>query len=179
MKAFKDKKGFTLIELLAVIVVLAIVMVLAITTVLPLMNSTQENAFILEANNARDAASNVITLININQVGDFNLTEGVDYQVNNDRTKYCFSLKKLAETGLWKKNLDAVTVPEGSPSGTKAEYEGKVIVTSGTNGYTYHIKMHNSNYYVDQDAPAKVDAEGFTTYGSQSDFSCKASDVGE
>lgn len=173
MKTFENKNGFTLIELLAVIVVLAIVMVLATTTVLPLMSDTQVNAFILEANNARDAASNVMTLISIGNTNDLNLTAGDDYRVNTANTKYCFSLKKLVEAGLWKKNIESVTPKDG-----KTEYEGKVIVTTSagaTNNYTYRVVMHNSNYYIDHTGTAKSGDQ--VKFSTQTGFICKTTDV--
>ncbi len=51
-----NKKGFTLIELLAVIIVLAVVTLLAVQAILPQVDKARKNAFVVEANNAIEAA---------------------------------------------------------------------------------------------------------------------------
>ena len=174
MKAWNNKNGFTLVELLAVIVVLAIVTVLATTTFLPLMDVTKKSAFAEEANAARESATNVMTLIanGFFQSGE----EGKDYQ--DSETKTCISLKKMAEEGLYDKDIEFF---EGSP----AEYEGKVIVTkkdSSSNNYKYKLIMHNSNYIVEKEGKVANDDENVKEYKSgdkdSSYFECSASDVG-
>lgn len=170
MKTFKDRKGFTLIELLAVIVVLAIVMVLATTTVLPLMSTARRNSFVLEANAARETASQVMSLIAINSTSDLQLPKdnNADYQVNADKTTYCFSLKQLAKTGLWKKDLRYLEAKEGTP-----EYEGKVIVTTDSenpNKYNYQVIMHNASLYVN--ATRTVVEGDVGNYKTQKGFGC-------
>ena len=171
MKAWKNKNGFTLIELLAVIVVLAIVTVLATTTFLPLMNVSIKKAFVTEANAARESASNIMTLISN---GFFESGEaGKDYQ--NSETKTCISLKRMAEEGLFDKDME---IFEGNP----AEYEGKVIITKkddkSSNNYTYKVKMHNDTLYVDKEG--KVSESDVVDYNSSSHtgFNCTATDVG-
>ena len=173
MKAWKNKNGFTLIELLAVIVVLAIVTVLATTTLLPLMNVSIKKAFITEANAARDSASNVMALISN---GFFESGEtGKDYQ--NSETKTCISLKRMAEEGLYVKDMDFF---EGNP----AEYEGKVIVTkkdSASSNYKYKVIMHNDKYFVEKEGKVAEDDVNVKEYKAgdkdSSYFECSASDV--
>ena len=174
MKAWKNKNGFTLIELLAVIVVLAIVTVLATTTFLPLMNVSIKKAFVTEANAARESASNIMTLISN---GFFESGEaGKDYQ--NSETKTCISLKRMAEEGLFDKDMEFF---EGNP----AEYEGKVIVTKKDNAssnYKYKVVMHNDKYFVEKEGKIVNDDESVKEYQSgdkdSSYFECSASDVG-
>ena len=173
MKTMKNKKGFTLIELLAVIVVLAIVAVLATTTMLPLMNKAFENGFVTEANAARESAGNVMTLIT---QGYFEPGEpGKDYQ--NSETKTCISLKRMAEEGIFDKDMEFF---EGSP----AEYEGKVIVTkkdSESGNYKYKVIMHNDKYIVEKESKINNNDDAVKEYNSgdkdSSYFECSASDV--
>ncbi len=149
MKGIKNnKKGFTLIELLAVIVVLAIVMVLATTTVLPLMNDAKKNSFAIEATDAINAATDLVTILPLNTISldpysskpaDYNLTPNA---AAGTRT-YCFSLKLLAEVGIYKKDISYF-------NGTTPEYEGrvKVIENLNTNQYTYELEMRNANFEI-------------------------------
>ena len=51
-----NRKGFTLIELLAVIIVLAVVTLLAVQAILPQVDKARKNAFVVEVNNAIEAA---------------------------------------------------------------------------------------------------------------------------
>ncbi len=177
MKTFKEKKGFTLIELLAVIVVLAIVMVLAVTTVLPLLSSSRKQAFILEANNAKETTSQIMSLIAIDVTEDLNLSTGNDYQASADGTKKCFTLKKLAETQLYKKDAKYF-------DGPNPEYAGKIVVTTEgeTNRYTYTIYMRNKSLYINGAKGTVVETD-VNSYAQESDisgieFNCKPSDVG-
>ena len=172
MKTLKNKNGFTLIELLAVIVVLAIVTVLATTTMLPLMNRAIASGFVDEANAARESAADVMTLISINS---FNVPaeENSDYRENGN--KVCISLKLMAQEGLYDKDIEFFDEE-------KPEYEGKVIITkkdASSNNYTYKIKMHNADYYVEKEG--KVKEEDAVEYNSSAhtDFGCTATDVGE
>ena len=152
-----NNKGFTLVELLAVIVVLAVVMVLATTTVLPYMTKSTKNAFAIEANGAIDAAQNAISLISVGTISlptndeDFNKSETTEGGVTT--TTYCFSLKKLVELGIWKKDLDDVT-------GDNPIYEGTVVATetSTSKAYSYAVQMHNKDLYVNN-AAGTVDGE--------------------
>ncbi len=90
MGNLKDKKGFTLIELLAVIVILGIVTVIGATTILPYIQNAGKDAFNDEANNVIDAASQAVSLIQINSITD-NYTA-----ITNG---YCFTLKNLSDLG--------------------------------------------------------------------------------
>ncbi len=178
MKTFKDRRGFTLIELLAVIVVLAIVMVLATTTVLPLMTSARKKTFVLEANAARETASQVVSLIAIGTTDGLNIegSKAADYQANADKTAYCFSLKFLAKTGLWKKDLKYVDDKDGTVT---PEYEGKVVVksdSSDSNKYTYTITMHNKSLYIPS-INGTVEEKNVENYGTQDGFGCTENDV--
>jgi len=139
MKTLKENKGFTLIELLAVIVVLAIVMVLATTTVLPYMANARKESFALEANTAKDAASQAVSLILIGSVKD-----------NYTKTSngYCFTIKNLVDLGLFEKE--------------DANYKGVVQVTQTNNAFTYLVKMKNSQYYVTQSSSGNVEASHVT-----------------
>ncbi len=156
MKGIKNnKKGFTLIELLAVIVVLAIVMVLATTTVLPLMNDAKKNSFAIEATDAINAASTLVTILPLNTAANLDKyrdTNGnpktdtkADFNMLSDGGKrgYCFSLKLLVDTGIYKKDMSYFT-------GATPEYEGRVIVIENLNNnqYTYKLDMHNANFEI-------------------------------
>lgn len=153
MKALKEKKGFTLIELLAVIVVLAIVMVLATTTVLPYMTKATNNAFAIEANAAVDAASQAMSLIQIGSIAGSELVDATKYSksatTDEDTgvttTTYCFTVEKLVELGLWKKDISEVQTGEGKTP----TYSGTVTVTalSNSKSYTYNVQMHNGDLY--------------------------------
>ena len=125
MKGIRNKKGFTLIELLAVIVVLAIVMVLATTTVLPYMANARKDSFALEANTAKEAASQAVSLIMVGAVKD-----------NYTKTSngYCFTIQNLRDLGLFDKD--------------DANYQGVVKVVKTNNAFTYKIQMKNADYYV-------------------------------
>jgi len=166
MKGLRNKKGFTLIELLAVIVVLAIVMVLATTTVLPYMGKAANKAFATEANGVIDAASQAITLMSIGTIDE--PTTGADYSKTETTsgsvttTKYCFSLKKLVELGIWTKDLDSV-------NGTTPDYAGTVVATktSSSNAYSYAVEMHNKDLYVKSTA-GTIDEEEVKDYSSTS-----------
>ena len=143
MKNLKEKKGFTLIELLAVIVVLAIVMVLAATTVLPYMTSARQESFALEANAAKDAASNAVSLIMIGELDSSNYTETKDGSGNV--TGYCFTIKNLKDAGLFEKDDD--------------KYTGVVKVSKTSNAYTYLVEMQNDEFFVKQTAAGDVKTE--------------------
>ena len=144
MKGLKENKGFTLIELLAVIVVLAIVMVLAVTTVLPYMNKARKEAFALEANAAKDAASNAMSLIMIGSLTDnYKFTAGnkTDSNNTNDNDKYCFTIENLKAAGLYEKD--------------DTNYKGTIIVEQKTDKtYEYTVNFKNAQYYV---TDSKVD----------------------
>ena len=174
MKTFKNTKGFTLIELLAVIVVLAIVMAIAVTSVLPAMTSARKEAFALEANNAMETASNILSLYNLGILDKPG--KGTDYQEGNN--KYCFSLKYLSETGYLDKKSEYF-------AGDTPEYAGKVIVeTSGdgmTGKYTYTITMHNNLYKV-TNIKGSVDSkkttiDNYASSEAKTAYECAATDV--
>jgi len=158
MKGLENKKGFTLVELLAVIVVLAIVMVLATTTVLPYMTKSTNNAFAIEANGAIDAASQAMSLISIGSIpvtendADFSKEVTTDAEGNVTGTKYCFSLKKLVDLGLLKKDVDEVN--------KGGNYAGTVVVTETTTSkaFSYAVEMHNKDLYV-KNSSGTVDGE--------------------
>jgi len=145
-KVLKGKKGFTLIELLAVIVVLAIVMVLAATTVLPYMSNARKDAFALEANTARKAAANAVSLINAGAV-----------KTNYTKTAngYCFTIADLKALGLFEKDYS-----EGEKANDVSddEYVGVVEVTQSANAFTYLVKMKNSDFYVSQTTAGDIKA---------------------
>lgn len=139
MENLKNKKGFTLIELLAVIVVLAIVMVLATRAILPGIGNVSKDAIATEANMFVDAASDAISLISIGSITSSNLgANGTDYSKvedsANDTTTYCFTLKKLVDLGLVKKDLE--------------DYAGSVVVKRTGTKYVYTIAMHNKDLEV-------------------------------
>jgi len=163
----RNRKGFTLIELLAVIVVLAIVMVLATSTILPLLSSARTSSFALEANNAIDAASQAVSLIQLG-TSTIDTTESGDYKrtVTDTSTTYCFSLKKLIQYGLLKKD-------EKSLGATK--YEGTVTVTApkNSNQYTYAVSMHSSNFYVN--STGNVEESNVNEWSSSSTVTLKTS----
>lgn len=127
MKVLKSRKGFTLIELLAVIVVLAIVMVLATTTVLPYMSNSKKDAFVIEANTAREAAAQAVSLITIGSVTD-------NYKKTTDG--YCFTIENLKALGLFTKG--------------DSSYGGIVTVKQSGNKYIYQVEMQNGTFYVKQ-----------------------------
>ena len=130
MKNLKEKKGFTLIELLAVIVILAIVSVIGATTVLPYIQNATGRAFAVEANHAKDAASNAVALDNIGALKD-NITGYTGGET--DKYTYCFTLKQLVDAELWTK--DSAEVGTG-------KYEGTVKVVKESSGaYTYTVSM--------------------------------------
>ena len=134
MKGLKENKGFTLIELLAVIVVLAIVMVLAVTTVLPYMTQARKEAFALEANTAKDAASSAMSLIMIGSLDE-------DYYVSYEDGSYCFTIENLMKAGLYEK--------DAKDENDNYVYQGIVKVTqSEDKAYTYEVSLKNDQYYV-------------------------------
>ncbi len=167
MNAIKNKKGFTLIELLAVIVVLAIVMVLATTTVLPYMENARMKTFAVEANEAINAASEVMTLKVIGSITPTDLGEnGDDYQSYTDGN-YCFSLTKLVDLGIWKKDKKDIGADH---------YEGyvQVITSNPSKAYVYKVKMHNESLYITngEGGTATEDMVKDWTKGSEGDFVC-------
>ena len=145
MKNMKGKKGFTLIELLAVIVVLAIVSVLGASLILPALADARKNAFVSEANNFLDAASQGISLIQVGSITNAELTAvGSDYKLTTgDTTKtYCFTLNGLIKLGLFDKKLNS--------EGKVPDYNGKVVVTvtEGSKQYIYNTTFSNKDFYV-------------------------------
>ncbi len=141
MEKKNKKKGFTLIELLAVIVVLAIVSVLGASIILPALADARKNAFVSEANNFLEAASNGVSLIQVGQItkSDYE-TAGVTY---NDTTKtYCFNLTSLIKLGLFDKKTDS--------NGVVPDYNGavQVVASSGSTRWNYTTSFSNKNFYV-------------------------------
>ena len=139
MGFLKEKKGFTLVELLAVIVILAVVTVIGATTVLPYIQNAQKDAFKDEANYVIDAATNAISLIQLNESG----TTGNYTELTGTTKGYCFTLKNLVDMGLWTKDSGSLGTDEG-------QYRGTVVAERGDNtkGYTYKVEMTNGKYYV-------------------------------
>lgn len=123
-----NKKGFTLVELLAVIVVLAVVMVLATTTILPYMTDSRKNSFAIEANEAKNAAADAVSLI---QIGTIKTSEAQAYEVTGG---YCFDLTDLNTLGLWTKG--------------DTSYKGKVVVKKEESKYTYTVSIQNTEFEV-------------------------------
>ena len=140
MKNKGNKKGFTLIELLAVIVVLAIVAVLGAGLVLPALSSARKNAFIVEANNAIDAASRAVSYY---QIGTLTATEITSaggkytYSATSD-DEFCFTLQSLVTLGVFdKKDLTG--------------YSGTIkvkIPKSNNKAFTYTTSMKNSDFAI-------------------------------
>lgn len=87
------KNGFTLIELLAVIIVLAIVTLLAVQAILPQVDKAKKNAFVVEVNNAIDAAqlwySNIV------------LEGGADVSAVSNGVVYCVKISTLINEGYF------------------------------------------------------------------------------
>ncbi len=176
MKTLKERRGFTLIELLAVIVVLALVMVLAVTTILPYMTKSSKNIFATEANAAISASSDVLSLMSINQIQK--PATGADYNEVKvgETTTYCFSLKQLVDFGILKLDKNDV-------SGPNAKYAGRVnvVTTDSSKAYTYQVKMHNEDLYVDKSGgTVKTDSDDVKDYdknnaGGLGSFDCSNS----
>lgn len=160
-----NKKGFTLIELLAVIVVLAIIMVLATTTVLPLLSTARKKSFATEAQAAVSTASNIMSLIPLGTITSTDLgTNGADYKdiPGTSKSCKCFSLKKMVDLGVY--TLDSGNIGIG-------KYEGYVVatITSGSNNYSYKVKMHNQNFSVEKTGTTideKTDVKDYTVKNS-------------
>ena len=151
MKTFKENKGFTLIELLAVIVVLAIVTVIATRSILPYMANAGRDTFVTEANLAIGGASDAMSIISLGQAPAGSYTTGKDASNN---VLYCFTLDNLNTIGSWAKDDDS--------------YAGRVVVTvpASGGGYSYAVRMHNDDYYVEsaegtvkEDNAAKYDKD--------------------
>ena len=149
MKNKGNKKGFTLIELLAVIVVLAIVAVLGAGLVLPALANARKNAFIVEANNAIDAASRAVSYYQIGTLTSAQIdaagADGIKAKytyLGNAMAKetFCFTLDSLVDLGVFdKKDL------------TKSGYSGTIVVTvpkDSNKAYTYTTSMQNNDFYI-------------------------------
>ena len=163
LKNMKGKKGFTLIELLAVIVVLAIVAVLGAGLVLPALASARKNAFIVEANNAIDAASRAVSYY---QIGT--LTSAQINAADNNKAKYtftnsdsvketfCFTLQSLVDLGVYdKKDLTG--------------YEGTIKVTIPANSnaaFTYTTSMKNKDFSIPNATGSVEDGEVYQLAGN-------------
>lgn len=165
MKNMKGKKGFTLIELLAVIVVLAIVAVLGAGLVLPALTSARKNAFIVEANNAIDAASRAVSYYQIGtltstQINDAGATgKKAKYTYTNSSTvkeTFCFTLDSLVALGVFdKKDLTG--------------YEGTIKVTvpvSNNTAFTYTTSMKNNDFAIPNATGSVEDGEVYQLAGN-------------
>ena len=163
LKNMKGKKGFTLIELLAVIVVLAIVAVLGAGLVLPALASARKNAFIVEANNAIDAASRAVSYY---QIGTLTKDKIESAATGDDKATYtysatgpdvfCFTLKSLVNLGVYdKKDLDG--------------YSGTIKVsipkTSNT-AFTYTTSMKNKDFAIPNADGSIEDSEVYQIAGN-------------
>ncbi len=130
----KNNKGFTLIELLAVIVVLAIVMVLATTTVLPYMSTAREDAFLIEASNAVEAAD---MAMNLYTLGDYTFSsdssDSLKINSEDGTTTACFTIKKLIDISAY--NAD------------KETFDGKVIVTTKDKEKSYILYFKKNSEF--------------------------------
>ncbi len=172
MKTFKEKNGFTLIELLAVIVVLAIVMVMATTTVLPFLSKSRYNAFAIEVNAAKDAASQVMSLVSIGSLTkeDLDKLGAGNYSSSGGTT--CFSLEALVKLGPLQKDIKDVS------SGGK--YAGKVEVSTeeGSRAYKYKVTMHSDSLYVNgAEGTISGDDYGTEEKSIMKDYKSSVSDV--
>ncbi len=119
----KNRHGFTLVELLAVIVVLAIIMLIAVQAVLPLLQNARKNAFLVEVNNALDAAQT------------YYATKAITGETIGSGK--CYSLDTLVSAGMYTTKKDT--------------YKGWIEITpSSTNKniYLYKITMTNGQYAV-------------------------------
>ncbi len=179
MKKNNRKKGFTLIELLAVIVVLAIVSVLGASLILPALANARKDAFVTEANNFLEAASNGINMIQVgtitnkeledvnkdgegNTIKNYNVKDG-----ENGQKVYCFTLEGLIRLGLFNKKTGADGKVEG--------YNGKVEVTinSGSKLYQYQTTFSNKDYYV-KEIIGNIKESNVIEYKSGEKFSTEA-----
>ena len=169
-----------MIELLAVIVVLAIVMMLAASTILPLMNRATRNAFALEGESAVDAATKVITLLELGLNVDGIGAAGTDNYQRGSNGSYCFTLEALAKSTYFTK--DAKAVISSTDNGNKPAYEGKVVVKKGADGnYTYTVTMHNETLKLlnaSSNPDGDKDVMDFPTSEQGNDmYKCKSTDV--
>lgn len=171
-----NKKGFTLIELLAVIVVLAIVSVLGASIILPALADARKNAFVSEANNFLEAASDGISLIQVGSITNAELTAaGSDYKMNitkdadgkETKRDYCFTLNGLIKLGLFDKKLDS--------SGKVPNYNGKVEVTvnAGSKQYIYKTTFSNKDFYV-SNVTGNIASDNVTEYATGETFASKS-----
>lgn len=169
-----NKKGFTLIELLAVIVVLAIIMVLATTTVLPLLSTARKKTFANEAQAAISTASNIMSLIPLGTITSTDLGNvAKDYKeaTGTNKTCKCFSLNKMVQLGMY--TLDAGNIGPG-------KYEGYVVatITTGSNNYSYKVKMHNQTFSVEKTGTTideKTDVKDYTAKSTEDTaYNCSA-----
>lgn len=113
-----NKKGFTLIELLAVIIVLAIVTLLAVQAVLPQVEKARKNAFVIEANQAIDAAKQWRTTQELESSGTI---------------PSCVTISTLISDGYFEVS-------------NAANYKGSVSFSKSGNVQTYTILMSNGSY---------------------------------
>lgn len=111
-KQLKQQKGFTLIELLAVIVILAIIMLIAIPAVGTLMDNSQKDAHIANAQQLESAAKLYFT----------------DNRINNGTV----SADTLKEKGY----LDDFEDPSGRGYST-----AQVTVETSDGKVTYKVKL--------------------------------------
>lgn len=172
----ENKKGFTLIELLAVIVVLAIVSVLGASIILPALADARKNAFVSEANNFLEAASEGISLIQVGSITNAELTAvGSDYKKTSVAasgttpayTTYCFTLNGLIKLGLFDKKLDS--------TGKVPNYNGKVSVrvNDGSKQYIYTTTFSNKDFYVNN-VTGNITATNVVEYATNETFSSKS-----
>lgn len=176
MEKRNKKKGFTLIELLAVIVVLAIVSVLGASIILPALADARKNAFVSEANNFLEAASEGISLIQVGSITNQELTNvGTDYKKttnaasgsNPANTTYCFTLNGLIKLGLFDKKLDS--------TGKVPNYNGKVTVkvNEGSKQYIYTTTFSNKDFYVNG-VTGNITSSNVNEYATGETFSSKS-----
>ena len=170
MKIIGEKKGFTLIELLAVIVVLAIVAIVGYSTILPLLGNTRRNAFLSEANYAVDAASRAVSVLQLGSMSASDLGTNSRGAANaNGEYKYCFTVKALADAGLYNKE---------EAKATDAAFKGRILVVPSGNTFTYTVTMTNGTYQISSIAADALKLESVTDGdGTGLTVDCSATDV--
>ena len=118
----KNRKGFTLVELLAVIVVLAIIILIAMPAVLSAMEKARKNALKTEASEIVKVAQTAYTAL------------AMENKISG--TKYCFSIKYLADNKFMEKTINTNTD------------HGSVLITLQNDRVDYKVWLSNGSYYI-------------------------------